>query len=328
MGRYPWLEVSKEYMKMRKGFIADTTYEEWQRKLRYINHILVDLRRDGKVSTTSPDKIERGDIAAFLKWAEERGIQASTLEKYVMLMEKVCGFAGNPVFQKLRAQGENLPRRTPKDLTSLNREELEQIAAKAEEVRGWYGEVAQFLSVIYAYTGLRPKELRLAHLEDIDVGKWKLWVRHPKGERKYAKQRYAPILPPARNAVVKFLDARDERMKGLGFPNAVPLIPAKHGNDIGFYASGTFRKIKKMMVVPGVKFSLKTFRDTFCQTNIDRDPNLLSDVSVAMGHATTRTTEMHYGRLKNEQALDRLQRSWQQASAINRLIDDRIGVTG
>ena len=83
-----------------------------------------------------------------------------------------------------------------------------------------------------------------------------------------------------------------------------------------------------MMVVPGIRFSLKTFQDTFCQINIDRDPNLLSDVSVAMGHATTRTTEMHYGRLKNEQALDRLQRSWQQASAKNRLIDDRIGVTG
>ena len=104
MGRYPWLEVSKEYMKMRKGFIADTTYEEWQRKLRYINRILVELRSNGKVSTTSPDKIKREDIAAFLKWAEEKGIQASTMEKYVMLMEKVCGFAGNSVFQKLRAQ--------------------------------------------------------------------------------------------------------------------------------------------------------------------------------------------------------------------------------
>jgi integrase len=181
---------------------------------------------------------------------------------------------------------------------------------------------------MYVYSGLRPSELRLAHLEDINVVKWKCWVRHPKGEKKYAKQRNAPIFPPAWEGVHRFLRAREERMRNRGFENATPLIPAQHGSEIGFYASGTFRKIKGMMVVPGIKFSLKTFRDTFCQSNLDRDPTLLSDVSVAMGHSTTKTTELHYGRLKNEQALDRLQRSWQQASAINRLIDVRIGVTG
>lgn len=328
MGRYPWLETSKEYMKMRKGFIADTTYEEWQRKLRHINRILVDLRRDGKISTTSPEKLKREDIAAFLKWGEAKGIQASTMEKYVMLMEKITGFAGNPVFEKLRAMKENLPRRTPKDLRSLDEDELKQITDKAEETPGWYGEIARFLVAMYPYSGLRPSELRESHVEDIDIKRWCVFVRHPKGERRYARQRHAPILPPARNAVIRFLDAREERLKTLGFKDAIPLIPAKHGGEIGFYSSGRFREIKKMIRVPGIKFSLKTFRDTFCQMNLDRDPTLLSDVSSAMGHATTRTTEMHYGRLKNEQALDRLQRSWQQASAINRLIDDRIGVTG
>ncbi len=128
--------------------------------------------------------------------------------------------------------------------------------------------------------------------------------------------------------MVRFLRAREDRLRKLGFESATPLVPAKHGNEIGFYSSGKFREIKKMIEIPGVMFTLKRFRDTFCQTNIDRDPSLLSDVSVAMGHATTRTTEMHYGSLKNEQALDRLQRSWQQASAKNRLINDRIEVTG
>jgi integrase len=313
-GRYPWLTASKEYLAMRRGFIADSTVDEWKRKLHRISNVLIQLKNENEISTASPMEITRTDIAAVIRWAQESGLQPSTIEKYMMLMEKVCAFVGNPVFERLRAAGENLPRRTPKDLSSLSEEELQQIAAKAEEVRGWYGEIARFLVAIYPYSGLRPSELRRAHIEDIDTRKWRIWVRHPKGERKYAKQRYAPILPPSWNAVNRFLRAREEHLRRSGFEKATPLIPAKHGNDIGFYSSGRFREIKKMVEIPGVKLTLKTFRDTFCQMCIDRDPNLLSDTSVAMGHTTSRTTEMHYGRLKNEQALDRLQQSWLESS--------------
>jgi len=45
-------------------------------------------------------------------------------------------------------------------------------------------------------------------------------------------------------------------------------------------------------------------------SSIDLDPTLLSDISVSMGHSTTKTTERHYGRIKTEQALDRLQTAW------------------
>jgi len=243
--------------------------------LHRISCLLIQLKKESGLSTASPEKIARADIAAVIRWAQESGLQPSTLEKYMMLMEKVCAFVGNPVFERLRAAGENLPRRTPKDLSSLSQEELQQIAAKAEEVRGWYGEIARFLVTIYPYSGLRPSELRRAHIEDIDTKKWRIWVRHPKGERKYAKQRYAPIFPPAWDAVIRCLRAREEHLRRLGFGSATPLIPAKHGNEIGFYPSGRFREIKKMIEIPGVKFTLKTFRDTFCQMCIDRDPNLL-----------------------------------------------------
>ncbi|MGD0057209.1 MAG: hypothetical protein ABSB83_05060, partial [Methanomassiliicoccales archaeon] len=107
--------------------------------------------------------------------------------------------------------------------------------------------------------------------------------------------------------------------------------PSEHGEDIGFYSSARLRAIKKLVEIPGVKFTLKTFRDTFCQMCIDRDPNLLSDTSVAMGHATSRTTKMHYGRLKNDQALERLQRSWQESSVkkgLVKIFDEASGQNG
>ncbi|HTY46473.1 MAG TPA: hypothetical protein VMB46_02285, partial [Methanomassiliicoccales archaeon] len=54
----------------------------------------------------------------------------------------------------------------------------------------------------------------------------------------------------------------------------------------------------------------KTFRDTYCQMLIDMDASKLSAVSVTMGHATTRTTEEHYGRMKEVRALQEVKALW------------------
>jgi integrase len=55
---------------------------------------------------------------------------------------------------------------------------------------------------------------------------------------------------------------------------------------------------------------LKDFRLTFTQMTLDRNPSLLSDVSKQLGHATTRTTELHYSRIRDRAALQRLEDAW------------------
>jgi hypothetical protein len=45
-----------------------------------------------------------------------------------------------------------------------------------------------------------------------------------------------------------------------------------------------------------------------------------------MGHSSTRTTEAFYGRVKQDKALERIQRAWQQASAKNPKIDGKYEV--
>jgi integrase len=73
--------------------------------------------------------------------------------------------------------------------------------------------------------------------------------------------------------------------------------------------------------VEPIDFSLKTLRDTFCQMNIDMNPANLSAVSVQMGHATTNTTEKHYGRLKENKALEILELEWTKQGAKTPLIE-------
>jgi integrase len=338
MVRYPWLTVAEEYLAKRRGFIAKTTYAEWERKLRYINRTLVKLKAQGKVSTTDPLELKWEDISAYLQWAREKGINSSTQQKYLFLMGKLCSYAGNPVFERMRAAGECFPRAAPKDLKSLSAEDLERIREKADAIEGWYGDVCRFLVAMYPYSGLRPSELRTAHYEDLDTKRWRIWVRHPKGEGKYGRQRYAPILPPARQAVLDFLGRREDRLRRYGIAKATPLIPAKHGEGMGFYSEVRFRTFKAMLELPDVPFSLKTFRDTYCQMSIDLDPELLSAVSVSMGHLTTKTTETHYGRIKTDRALDSLQTAWDKKAnptpppasenAGRRIIEKKIDISG
>ncbi len=76
------------------------------------------------------------------------------------------------------------------------------------------------------------------------------------------------------------------------------LIPAHHG---GFYSSNGFRRMKagleakvNLDLEADISFNLKGFRATFCQQSIDRGAKI-DAVAVAMGHASTQTTETYYG---------------------------------
>jgi integrase len=68
--------------------------------------------------------------------------------------------------------------------------------------------------------------------------------------------------------------------------------------------------------VTGLSFRLKDFRPTFTQMTLDKDPTLLSDVSKQLGHATSRTTELHYGRIRDRTAFRRLEEAWTEHAGL------------
>jgi len=329
MGRYPFLETSKRYLERRKPFLAKSTFDDLERKSRYLNRVFVQLKKDGKVSTTNPEKLSAADVGAFKEYMEvtsseeqertgkRKKAQHNYLVGLLQFLKQLCEYSGNDVFKELEASGEDLFEKVPKDLGSLSEKELVSIRKAAESIEGWSGEVARFITAMYPYTGLRASELRLAHLGDLDVEKWTIWVRHPKGEAKYARQRTAPILPPARAAVLRFLDARKIHVKKHGVSSTEQLIPSWRKGEFIFYSSTEFRNIKtqieKIALENGtpIRFHLKTFRDTYVQQNIDRNPANLSAVSITAGHATTRTTETSYGRIRVNKAVEDLQKAWE-----------------
>jgi integrase len=319
-GRYPFMTAANAYLERRKGFLQASTLKENERKLRYLSRVFTDLKRQGLVSTTYPANMVREDIQAFMVWMKEhknmrtgeQGLDPETQAKYLHLLDKVCLFSRNPVIQQMKEEGERLPSAGRKDLTAIDEEDLRQIQEAASTIGGWRGEVTQFLVWTYPYTGLRPSELRLAHVDDIDVRKWTIHVRHPKGEGSYGNKRTVPILPPARPAVVRYLKAREEHLVSKGIVSVALIPKAGKGRKGEFYSANAFYIMKsKVERISGIKFRIKDFRSTYAQMNIDRDPSLLPDVSKFMGHATTKTTEEHYGRIKDQTAFLRVERAWE-----------------
>ncbi|MFA5787900.1 MAG: hypothetical protein WDA71_13135 [Actinomycetota bacterium] len=73
---------------------------------------------------------------------------------------------------------------------------------------------------------------------------------------------------------------------------------------------GLFAKLKgRLERESGVQFHLKTFRSTFAQMAKDRNVSIEA-VSRALGHRTTRTTEIYYGRMRTESALAEFERAF------------------
>jgi len=312
MGRYPFLAYAEQYLERREVSLAKSSLEELRRKARYLNKVLVELKQSKRISTVSPRKMTEADIRAIIKWMDEEEHQNAYKVKNLGFIKDICQFAGNNVFVQMKADGIELPKKTPKDLNPMSEEDLAKVLQAAEGLNGWSGEVTRFLAWMYPFTGLRASELRQAHLVDLDIKNWTIWVRHPKGEKRYARQRTAPILPPARKAVLRYLEDRKDRLAKLGVESEV-LIPAYHG---GVYSSTGFRRMKAELerkvnldLDANIAFNIKDFRAVFCQQNIDR--GVTTDaVAVAMGHSSTKTTETYYGRMKTQSALSALNAAW------------------
>ena len=77
---------------------------------------------------------------------------------------------------------------TLNDITSLTETDVKSIHSASKLIDGWEGTVAQFVTMVYPYTGLRPSELRTMKQEDIHINTWTLVVSHPKGENKYGSK--------------------------------------------------------------------------------------------------------------------------------------------
>ena len=139
----------------------------------------------------------------------------------------------------------------------------------------------RFIAAIYPATGLRPSELRLARIDDLNLKDMTIRVRHPKGEGSYGEKRIVSIMPQAEEATREFIVERREYLQVKGIKESKYLIPNLMAEKDAPYSSNHLRKLKKeLQDATGIEFKLKDFRSTFASLTVKKDPNLRNLVKI------------------------------------------------
>ena len=294
MGRNPLKTQISRYLEANRGYLAEATLIERGRKLVAFQRRYVGICRNDPTLKREPSRWGEREVMAILLEMRQKDWSPTTQAHEIENIAAVLRFVGNPVIDTLKARTPTLfPRRLSHRGPCLSAEDRRKVLSAAASIGGWSGEVARFLIAAHLYTGLRPKELRVAEIADIDTSHWTLHVRHPKGEGTYGEPRDVVIPEPLRPYVLQYLRAREKMLPGKGILLAKPLLCRKDDPN-AFYSANRLRSIKaKVEQLSGVRFELRALRRTYGQMLLDNDADL-EVASLALGHRSVRTTQAYY----------------------------------
>lgn len=311
MTKYPFKEFADEYLELVNLTMAETSYKVLARRYRRIERDLIHLYDEKKIKSMSPKKMDEDDILAFLKYRKERKVSASDYNHDISALRQLLRFNDNGAVDKCLTKYPMMKQKSrQKKLDPLPEDTYEKILET-------YGRIDQLdfrlsraftLVLLYVGTGARNKELRLATVGDLDTDKWEIHFEHVKGEDTYGEPRNVPVPKQLQPIVQNYLTVRDAWLRAHKAKSDA-LFFAMNG-QYSFLSSNSIRKIKKI-VADAVEenFEIRDCRRAFGQYYMNKGLQT-EDVSVLMGHETTRTTELYYCRKGEDKAIEAAREVW------------------
>lgn len=320
MGKFPFMNAVRSYLRTMEGVLADSTQKEIDRRLRRMNKDFITLVKTGVISDNNPWKIREKDILSYLKLLRARGVKDSGLCHNVDTLTSLLNFVGNKAMDKAKMKyPQHFPKRSFSRIPPINSANRATIIAAAERVPSsdWRKMEAYGLVVTAICTGLRNKELRLARACEIDLKSGTLFTEHVKGEGSYGLPRTTAIHPDGIPFLKRYLKARNDVLLGNRSPTVEALFPAirevQRGGD-GYLSSNGLTTLRQVVTKDtGVVFDLRACRRTFGQTAVDKKVPIEA-VSRMLGHSSTSITEKFYCRMTEESAINEARRVWGNGS--------------
>ncbi|SEL26039.1 site-specific tyrosine recombinase XerD [Pacificibacter marinus] len=239
---------------------------------------------------------QRADVEAYLVACESEGLAQSTRARRLSSIKQLFRFAfeegwrtDNPAIQ-IRGPGRS--KRLPK---TLSEDEVAQLLTAARSLgRNDFDRARNtcLIEVLYA-TGMRASELVELPISAVRGDPRMLLVRG-KGD----KERMVPLSPPARAALIQWLELRDSAEETARIEKGVKPSPfvfpsrgkAGHLTRVGFY-----QLIKDMAVAAGLspdKVTPHVMRHAFATHLLANGADLRS-IQTLLGHADLSTTEIY-----------------------------------
>jgi integrase len=267
------------------------------------------LKDQGLVGTTDPRHFEREHIQQLLRYMRAKGLDPASQAKILQELKNLLVFCKNHVMDEMKADGVKFPKPGRKPINVISDKDLGRIFSAVKGMEGWRGTMARGMIALYFATAARPKELRLAHLDDLDLERMTLLVRHPKGEGSWASPQVVSILRRDMVPLIQaFLDESSREIAKHGLEDAIPLFPNLRGGRATFYTAQGLNGIKQMVEdESGVDFRLKDFRSTLATVTINNDMSRLPAMSLQLRHSKIETTQKFYARIDSAEASKQLQ---------------------
>ena len=319
MSRYPFEEYSERFLESMVGVYSDATLTKYRRRYRRMARDLRRLHDDGKISTTSPKSMDAEDVRVHLQFRRSLELSKSEYSHEVTALVVLFDFCENMAVRTcLRKYPLLRPTARHQRLPSLEPEVYDCIAARMNEVAqlddvSSYALVRSYaMLAVFLGCGARTKELRLMSATDLNTDEWLLDIVHVKGEDTYGEPRCVPVPPSFRAILRTYLS-----MRPYHNPDASPaLFPPSRGSNL-YLAGNSIRKILSLACEDlGIEFDPRKLRRSFGQHYLDSGIDSIESVSVLMGHASTKTTELYYARRRNSRAIEEARKTF------NGVIDD------
>jgi len=135
----------------------------------------------------------------------------------------------------------------------------------------WQLMVSYGITVLGICTGLRPKEVRLANIDDLDLGRGTIYTEHVKGEGSYRQARTTAIHPDGIPFLRRYVKARADVITRFALTSEA-LFPAiqdikKRGD--GYYSPNSLTRLRANVIAQtGVRYDSRACRRTFGQASI------------------------------------------------------------
>jgi len=273
----------------RSESVTISTLETYERGLtRFIEYLTTDLE------VLDISEVTAGTIRDYLISLQDGGLKAVTVHQHFRILRTMFLFLYREDYiPKNPMVNVKAPKVEQKEMRTFTSQEIMKIL-NAFNREDFIGMRNYCIMCLLFSTGIRKSELSDLTLADLNINNDLIRIANGKGQ----KERFAPIGKVLRRTLLKYLNMREEYLKGE-YCQWVFVTPRDTRKLTTSCMAVLFQKLKKSLNITGEKVACHTWRHTFAKTYLLNGGDIFS-LQKILGHADITTTK-NYLHLNNKE---------------------------